>query len=50
MDDDITAALTNHLKSYIQRLGKGKQATDIRRVAEINHRVQYLHKTLKIKL
>ena len=31
MDDVITEALTNHLQTYIKRLGKGKQAVDMRR-------------------
>ena len=46
MDDVITEALTNHLKTYIKRLGKGKQATDIRNVGDVKHRVQYLNKSL----
>lgn len=47
MDDVITEALTNHLKTYIHRLGKGKQATDIRNVGDIKQRVQYLNKSLE---
>tara|TARA_B100001250_G_C19775440_1_gene779302 strand:+ start:401 stop:1039 length:639 start_codon:yes stop_codon:yes gene_type:complete len=47
MDDVITEALTNHLKSYIYKLGKGKQSTDIRNIGEVNHRVQYLNKSLQ---
>ena len=47
MDDVITEALTNHLKTYIHRLGKGSQSTDIRSVGDISHRVQYLNKSLE---
>ena len=47
IDDVITETLTNHLKNYIIRLGKGKQATDIRNVGDIKQRVQYLNKSLE---
>ena len=46
MDDVITEALTNHLQSYIKRLGKGKQAVDMRKVGNIQQRVQYVNKSL----
>ena len=47
MDDVITETLTNHFKNYIIRLGKGKQAADIRNVGDIKQRVQYLNKSLE---
>ena len=46
MEDVITEALTNHLQSYIKRLGKGKQSVDMRRIGNIQQRVQYVNKSL----
>ena len=46
MDDVITEALTNHLQTYIKKLGKGKQAVDMRRVGNVQQRVQYVNKSL----
>ena len=46
MDDVITEALTNHLQSYIRRLGKGSQGVDIRKVGNIQKRVHYVNKSL----
>ena len=45
-DDVITETLTNHLQTYIKRLGKGKQSTDIRGIGNIQSRIQYVNKTL----
>lgn len=46
MEDIITEALTNHLQSYIKRLGRGKQSVDMRRIGNIQQRVQYVNKSL----
>ena len=46
MDDVITEALTNHLQSYVRRLGTGKQSVDMRRVGNIQKRVHYVNKSL----
>tara|TARA_R100000030_G_C3181188_1_gene105888 strand:- start:309 stop:602 length:294 start_codon:yes stop_codon:yes gene_type:complete len=46
MDDVITEALTNHLKTYVKRLGTGKQSVDIRSIGNIRQRVQYVNKSL----
>jgi hypothetical protein len=45
-DDVITETLTNHLKTYIKRLGKGKQSVDMRKVGNIESRIQYVNKSL----
>ena len=46
MDDVITEALTNHLQSYVRRLGTGKQSVDMRRAGNIQKRVHYVNKSL----
>jgi len=46
MDDVITEALTNHLQSYVRRLGTGRQSVDMRRVGNIQKRVHYVNKSL----
>ena len=46
IDDLITETLTNHLQAYILKLGKGKQAVDIRKIGDIKKRVQYINKSL----
>ena len=46
MDDVITEALTNHLQTYIRRLGTGKQSVDMRKVGNIHKRVSYVNKSL----
>lgn len=46
MDDVITEALTNHLQTYILRLGKGKQGVDVRKIGNIHKRVHYVNKSL----
>ena len=46
MDDVITEALTNHLKTYVRRLGLGKQSVDIRGIGNIKQRVHYVNKSL----
>tara|TARA_B100001250_G_C19804564_1_gene792667 strand:+ start:1339 stop:1929 length:591 start_codon:yes stop_codon:yes gene_type:complete len=45
MDDVITEALTNHLQMYINKLGKGKQSVDIKKVGNIEKRVHYVNKS-----
>ena len=49
IDDLITETLTNHLQAYILKLGKGKQAVDIRKIGDIKKRVQYINKSLTTK-
>ena len=46
IDDVITEGLTNHLQSYILKLGTSKQSVDIRSVRDIKKRVHYLNKSL----
>ena len=46
MDDVITEALTNHLQSYVRRLGTGRQSMDMRRIGNIRKRVHYVNKSL----
>lgn len=45
-DEVITEALTNHLQTYIKRLGKGEQGVDIRSIGRISSRIQYVNKSL----
>jgi len=47
IDDVITEALTNHLKSYIYKLGNGKKSTDIRNIGKYSQRVHYVNKSLQ---
>ena len=47
MDDVITEALTNHLKSYIYKLGKGKNSTDIKHIGEFSKRIHYVNKSVE---
>ena len=46
MDEVITETLTNHLQTYIKRLGKGKQSCDVRKIGNIHKRVHYVNKSL----
>jgi hypothetical protein len=46
MDDVITEALTNHLQSYVRRLGTGKQSVDMRSIGNVQKRVHYVNKSL----
>ena len=46
MDDVITEALTNHLKTYVRRLGLGKQSVDVRGIGNIHQTVHYVNKSL----
>jgi len=46
MDDVITEALTNHLKTYVRRLGLGKQSVDMRGIGNIRQAVRYVNKSL----
>ena len=46
MDDVITEALTNHLKTYVRRLGLGKQSVDVRGIGNIHQTVRYVNKSL----
>jgi len=46
MDDVITEALTNHLQTYILRLGKSQQSVDCRSIGNIQKRVHYVNKQL----
>ena len=46
MDDVITEALTNHLQSYVRRLGTGRQSVDMRSIGNIKKRVHYINKSL----
>lgn len=46
MDDVITEALTNHLQSYVRRLGTGRQSVDMRSIGNIRQRVHYVNKSL----
>ena len=46
MDDVITEALTNHLKTYVRRLSLGKQSVDMRGIGNIRQAVRYVNKSL----
>jgi len=46
IEDVMIEALTNHLQSYIKRLGTGSQSIDTRTVGDIQKRVQYMNKSL----
>lgn len=46
MDDVITEALTNHLQTYVRKLGSGKQSIDVRFTGDIQRRVHYVNKSL----
>jgi|TARA_R100000005_G_C4984653_1_gene193333 hypothetical protein len=45
-DDVITEALTNHLQTYVKKLGRGKQSVDMRKIGNIHKRIQYVNKSL----
>jgi len=45
-DKVIGETLTNHLQMYIRRLGKGRQAVDMRGIGNVETRIQYVNKSL----
>jgi hypothetical protein len=45
-DEVIVETLTNHLQTYIKRLGKGKQSVDMRSIGNVETRIQYVNKSL----
>ena len=47
IDDVIIECLTNHLKTYIKKLGNGKKSTDFRKIGEFQTRVHYVNKSLE---
>ena len=46
IEDVGTQALTNHLKEWINKLGRGKKSTKIKSIGEVEQRVHYLNKSL----
>ena len=46
MDDVITEALTNHLKSWVNKLGQGKKSTKFKCIGNTCQRVHYVNKSL----
>ena len=46
MEEVMIEALTHHLQGFIKRLGTGKQGVDMRRVGDIQKRIQYVNKSL----
>ena len=46
VDDLMMEAFTNHLQSYILKLGKGRQGVDMRSIGDIEKRVHYVNKSL----
>ena len=46
IEEVMMETLTNHLQSYILKLGKGKQSVDIRKIGDIEKRVHYVNKSL----
>ena len=47
IDDVITECLTNHLKTYIKKLGNGKKSTNFKKIGEFETRVHYVNKSLE---
>ena len=47
IDDVIIECLTNHLKTYIKKLGNGKKSTDFKKIGEVQTRVHYVNKSLE---
>ena len=46
IEDVGTQALTNHLKEWVNKLGRGKKSTKIESIGEVEQRVHYLNKSL----
>ena len=46
MDDVITEALTNHLKEWVNKLGRGKKSTKVKYIGDFDRRVHYVNKSL----
>ena len=46
MDDVITEALTNHLKEWVNKLGRGKKSTKVKYIGDFDKRVHYVNKSL----
>ena len=46
MNDVFTESLTNHLKEWVNKLGRGKKSTKILPALEVNKRVHYVNKSL----
>ncbi len=46
IEEVMMETLTNHLQSYILKLGKGKQSIDIRKIGDIDKKVHYVNKSL----
>ena len=47
IDDVIIECLTNHLKTYIKKLGNGKKSTNFKKIGEVKTRVNYVNKSLE---
>ena len=47
LDEVIVECLTNHLKTYIKKLGKGKKSTNFQRIGDYKTRVHYVNKSLE---
>ena len=46
MNDVFTESLTNHLKEWVNKLGRGKKSTKIKPALEVNKRIHYVNKSL----
>ena len=46
IDDLITEGLTNHLKSWVNKLGQGKKSTKFKEIGNKCKRVNYINKSL----
>lgn len=46
MKDVFTESLTNHLKEWVNKLGRGKKSTKIKPALEVNKRIHYVNKSL----
>ena len=46
IDDLITEGLTNHLKSWVNKLGQGKKSTKFKEIGNNYKRVNYINKSL----
>tara|TARA_B000000557_G_scaffold158446_1_gene128442 strand:+ start:118 stop:444 length:327 start_codon:yes stop_codon:yes gene_type:complete len=46
MNDVFTESLTNHLKEWVNKLGRGRKSTQIKPALNVDKRIHYVNKSL----
>ena len=46
LDDVMSECLTNHLKTYVKKLGDGKKSTNHKKIGDFETRLHYVNKSL----